>query len=66
MNFDDMAEREQMEVVITDVKVPFWSLVWLLVKWSIAAIPAAIILFLIGTGFYLLLFGGLFFGLRHR
>lgn len=30
-------------VVITDVRIPFWSLVWLLVKLAFAAIPAAIL-----------------------
>ncbi|MCB0056020.1 MAG: hypothetical protein KDE45_03305 [Caldilineaceae bacterium] len=33
-----------VEVAITDVRIPFWSLVWLLVKVAIAAIPAAVIL----------------------
>jgi len=32
------------EVVVVDVKIPFWSMVVLLVKWSIAAIPALFIL----------------------
>jgi hypothetical protein len=32
------------EVVVVDVKIPFWSMVVLLVKWSIAAIPAFVIL----------------------
>jgi len=37
------------EVVVIDVKIPFWSMVVLLVKWAIAAIPAVIILFAIGA-----------------
>ncbi|MCL1919767.1 MAG: hypothetical protein FWG50_01615 [Kiritimatiellaeota bacterium] len=41
-------EHEKTEVVITDIKIPFWSMVVLIIKWTIAAIPAAIILFLIG------------------
>jgi hypothetical protein len=32
------------EVVVVDVKIPFGSMVVLLVKWAVAAIPAAIIL----------------------
>ncbi len=32
------------EVVVVDVKIPFGSMVVLLVKWAIAAIPAAVIL----------------------
>lgn len=37
------------EVVVIDVKIPFWSMVTLLVKWAIAAIPAMIILVILGT-----------------
>jgi len=37
------------EVVVVDVKIPFWSMVVLLVKWSIAAIPAFIILVVLAT-----------------
>ena len=37
----------RQEVVVVDVKIPFWSMVVLMVKWAIAAIPAAIILFLL-------------------
>lgn len=32
------------EVIIRDVKVPFWSMVTLMVKWAFAAIPAIIII----------------------
>jgi len=37
------------EVVVTDVKIPFWSMVVLMVKWAVAAIPALIILLVIGA-----------------
>jgi len=40
---------EKREVVVTDVKIPFWSIVVLMVKWAVAAIPALIFLFLIGA-----------------
>jgi hypothetical protein len=40
---------EKREVVVTDVKIPFWSMVVLMVKWAIAAIPALIILLVIGA-----------------
>jgi len=36
------------EVVVTDIKMPFWSMVVFMVKWAIASIPALIILYLIG------------------
>lgn len=35
------------EVVVTDIKIPFWSMVVLLVKWALAAIPAVVILIVI-------------------
>jgi hypothetical protein len=40
---------ESREVVVVDVRIPFWSMVVLLVKWTLAAIPAIIILFLLAT-----------------
>ena len=39
-----MADRH--EVVVTDIKVRFWSMVLLLVEWAVAAIPAVIILYI--------------------
>lgn len=41
-----MAE-DRREVVVTDIKIPFWSMVVLMVKWAIAAIPALAILMLL-------------------
>ena len=32
---------------ISDITVPFWRAVWIILKWSIAAIPAGIALYLI-------------------
>jgi hypothetical protein len=34
-------------VIVTDIKMPFWSLVKLLVEWAIAAMPALIILYVL-------------------
>jgi len=53
-----MSENRQ-EIVVVDVKIPFWSMVVLVVKWAIAAIPAAIILFLL-VGVLMSVFGGTF------
>ena len=36
------------EVVVTDIKIPFTSMVVLMVKWAIAAVPALFILFFVG------------------
>jgi hypothetical protein len=53
--------EDKREVVVTDVKIPFWSMVMLMVKLAIAAIPAFIILLAIGSVATMLLaalFGG--------
>ncbi len=41
--------EDRREVVVTDIKIPFWSMVVLMVKWAIAAIPAVIILVLMAA-----------------
>jgi hypothetical protein len=47
------------QVVITSVDIPFWDIVALMVKWSLASIPAAIIMFLFFMAISAL-FGGVF------
>jgi hypothetical protein len=37
-------DTQTSEVVVVDIKMPFWSMVVFMVKWSIAAIPAITIL----------------------
>jgi hypothetical protein len=37
------------KVIVTDIKIPFRSMVVLMVKWAVATIPALIILILIGS-----------------
>ena len=54
-----MQSDTQREVVVTDVKMPFWSMVVIMIKWSFAAIPAVIILSLI-WGITIGIFNGLF------
>lgn len=49
-------------VVVTDFDMPFGSMVTFMVKWAIAAIPAVIILFLLGMMLGVV-FGGIFGGL---
>jgi len=48
-------------VVITDVKIPFMSMVTLMVKWVLASIPAFLILAILG-GIVTAIFGGIFGG----
>ncbi|BCD68850.1 hypothetical protein [Nitratiruptor sp. YY09-18] len=47
-----MAEETQMpqekkEVIITGLKIPFWDLVWFMVKFAFASIPALFIIYFI-------------------
>ena len=45
--------------VITDVRIPFWRCVCIIIKWTLAAIPAMIILGLVYFLFSLFVLGGL-------
>jgi hypothetical protein len=36
-----MAEPGKQAVVVTDIHMPFWSMVTFMVKWAIASIPAS-------------------------
>lgn len=45
------------EVSVTDIDMPFSSMIYLMIKWAIAAIPAAIILFILGAIFVSLFSG---------
>lgn len=42
-------ESDRREVVVTDVDMPFLSMVRFMVKWAIASIPAMVILVVIGA-----------------
>jgi hypothetical protein len=56
-----MASKETNEVVVTDIKMSFPSMVIFMVKWAIATIPAIIILTAVGSitwGLLNLLLGG--------
>ena len=59
MRNDSMASSpaDPAEVVVTDIQMPFWSMVWFMVKWSLASIPAVIILFVLFAGLYLAFVG---------
>jgi len=49
-------------VVMTDIQMPFWSMVVFMIKWAIAAIPAALVLMSIFFILWLII-AGLGFGL---
>jgi len=49
--------RIPAKVSVVDFDMPFWSIVILLVKWSIAAIPALIILGIIASVLFAVLAG---------
>ncbi|BAF70879.1 conserved hypothetical protein [Nitratiruptor sp. SB155-2] len=52
---------EKNEVIITGLKVPFWDLVWFMVKLALASIPAMLILYVI-FWFFSFIFGAIFTG----
>jgi hypothetical protein len=56
-------------VILTEIQIPFWNLVGLLVKVALAAVPASIILFVIYAVLWAItlgLFGAGLFGTFHR
>ena len=55
--------QDKTDVVVRDIQMPFGSMVVFMVKWTIASIPAMIIVFVvIGVAAAILgsIFGGLF------
>ena len=54
-------DTQNAEVVVVDVKMPFWSMVTFMVKWTIASIPAILILVVLGVVIVGLV-GGMFAG----
>lgn len=42
-------EANIQRVVVTDIHMPFWSMIVFMVKWALASIPALIILTLIAA-----------------
>ena len=57
-----MSDNEIQRVVVSDIRMPFWSMVIFMVKWAIAAIPALVILFLLLMAFFAV-FSSVFAGL---
>jgi hypothetical protein len=55
------ASQKPQEVVVVDFRMPFMAMVWFMVKWAFAAIPALIIVFLAVIAL-MSFFGGLFSG----
>ncbi len=44
-----MNPADETKIIVADIKMPFISMVVFMVKWAIAAIPAIIILFILGA-----------------
>jgi hypothetical protein len=40
---DEKKYQDEQKVVVTDIRMPFWSMVLFMVKWVFASIPAVII-----------------------
>jgi len=60
-----MASKNISEVIVTDVKMSFSSMVVFMVKWAIATIPAIIILTVVGSITFAL-FNAILGGFHHR
>ena len=56
-----MEYEKDRQVIVTDIHMPFLSMVVFMVKWVIASIPAIIILWIIGA-ILASLFGGMIHG----
>jgi hypothetical protein len=52
-----MDEKSTHRVLVTDVNMPFISMVRFMVKWAIAAIPAFLILIILGAIFWTVVVG---------
>lgn len=48
----------KQEVIVTDIRIPFGSMVVLIIKWALAAIPAMIILAVLGLLVSAIFMGG--------
>lgn len=44
---EDKKIQDEQRVVVTDIRMPFWSMVLFMVKWVFASIPAMIIFSLV-------------------
>ncbi|KUL31796.1 hypothetical protein [Chlorobium limicola] len=51
---DEKISLEAQKVVVTDIRMPFWSMVVFMIKWVFASIPAMIVLSLIMSLFMLI------------
>lgn len=55
-----MEKSEKERVVVSGLDIPFWDLVWFMVKLALASIPAMLILYI-----FIMLFGLLFGGIAN-
>jgi hypothetical protein len=53
-------DSSKQEVTVTDIKMPFWSIVVFMLKWAAATIPAFIIL--TGVSIVILIAAKIFLG----
>lgn len=59
---DVQTRPEPQKVTVTDINMPFGSMVVFMVKWTLAAIPAVIMLSVVGAAIYIA-FGAIGLGL---
>lgn len=56
--------EDRQEIIVTDIRMPFTSMVVFMIKWAVASIPAFIILSLL-FALFTMLFGGMLGGMHH-
>jgi hypothetical protein len=54
-----MEKSEKERVIVSGLDIPFWDLVWFMVKLALASIPALFIIYFI-LSFFSILFSGIF------
>jgi len=54
-----MEEKDKRRVIVSGLEIPFWDLVWFMVKLALASIPALFIIYFF-FWIFAMIFGGFF------
>ena len=57
VSIDSDEDSNSQNVTVTDIKMPFFSMVEFMVKWAVASIPAIIILIIVGMAIVIFITG---------
>jgi len=45
-------------VTVADIDMPFWSMVWFMIKWAFASVPALIFIIVVSVALWVAVFAG--------